>query len=277
MSDTEATLAVLGDLHFGHVDPAACAALTRDLQSAPPDLVIIAGDLTQRARGHEFRAARAFIDGLPSPRLVIPGNHDLPLFDLPRRLMNPYGRYRRHIAAELEPEVVQPAFAAIGVDATRRLRHKHGVLARPAIDHAAERLRRTQRPFRIVAVHQPLAALHEEDRHHVARGAALALRTWLVAGADLFVGGHVHRGYCLRVGSTPSGIVVQTGTAISTRLRHSTPNSYFRIELHAGVDGTRRMRILRRDHDPRRGCFETRHQRLALADAEGWRLQQEVD
>jgi hypothetical protein len=208
---------------------------------------------------------------------VIPGNHDLPLFDLPRRLLDPYGRYRRYIASELEPELVLPDLAAIGVDATRRTRHKHGVLARPEVERAAQRLRRLPRPFRVVAVHQPLAALHADDRAHVARGAAHALHAWLAAGADLFVGGHVHRGYCLQVGAAPSGIVVQTGTAISTRLRHSTPNSYFRIELQSDAEGPRRMRILRRDHDRQRGCFETRNQRLALRELNGWRLQPEVD
>jgi 3',5'-cyclic AMP phosphodiesterase CpdA len=272
MTAAAACVAVLGDLHFGQVDPAVCRALTQDLLASPPDLVVIAGDLTQRARGGEFRAARAFIDALASPCLVIPGNHDLPLFDLPRRLLRPYGRYRRHIARDLEPQVTLPALGAIGVDATRRLRHKHGVLGRTHVERAARRLRALPGPFRLVAVHQPLAALHDEDRHHVARGAPQALREWLAAGADLFVGGHVHRGYCLQVGTGPSGILVQTGTAISTRRRHSTPNSYFRIELRADGDGTRHMRILRRDHDPLRACFDTRQQQIARDAGDGWRL-----
>jgi 3',5'-cyclic AMP phosphodiesterase CpdA len=273
MTGATASVAILGDTHFGHVDAAACRALIDDLRQQAPSLVIIAGDLTQRARRSEFLAARSFIDALPCPVLTIPGNHDLPLYDLPRRLLHPYGRYRRYISADLEPSFVTPTLAAIGVDATSRLRHKNGTLDGKRIRHAARRLREAASMFRLVAVHQPLAALHAEDRKHVARGASAALQSWLQAGADVFVGGHVHRGYCLQVGSAPSGIVVQAGTAVSTRRRHGLPNSYFRIELQSGGQGARSMRILRRDHDARRGCFETRQQDIAVAEAGGWRLQ----
>jgi 3',5'-cyclic AMP phosphodiesterase CpdA len=272
MTNVPVRVAVMGDMHFGQVDDAALAALLRDLRAEPPALIVIAGDLTQRARSAEFEAARAFIGALPSPSLVIPGNHDLPLFDLPRRLLRPYGRYARYISADLEPTVLQPELAALGVDATRRLSHKQGVLDRTHVERVAQRLRQAQRPFRLVAVHQPLAAAHEEDREHVTRGAEHALSAWLAAGADLFVGGHVHRGYCLQVGRAPGGIVVQAGTAISTRRRHGLPNSYFRIELQQAPDGARRMHILRRDHDAQRGSFATRRHDIAVAQERDWQL-----
>jgi 3',5'-cyclic AMP phosphodiesterase CpdA len=273
-----AAVAVIGDLHFGHVDGSVCRALLEDLRGQPPELVVVAGDLTQRARRAEFRAARAFLASLPAPFLVIPGNHDLPLFDLPLRLLDPYGRYRRYIHPELEPQVITPSIGAIGIDATGRLRHKDGRLTTPRIERAARRLRAMARPFRVVAVHQPLAALHADDRHHVADGATRALASWLGAGADLVVGGHVHRGYCMQVDAPgASAIVVQAGTAISTRRRHGLPNSYFRIELAAPPGEARRMRLLRRDHDDARGRFETRSAHTAVADANGWRLADSVE
>ncbi len=191
------TIAVIGDLHFNHVDPAALRALSDDLGGRTLELVVVAGDLTQRARRAEFRAARDFLATLPAPSLVIPGNHDLPLFDLPLRLLNPYGRYRRYIEGELEPRVQTPLVGAIGVDATGRWRHKDGRLDAARIERGARRLRAMARPFRLVAVHQPLAAVQADDRRHVVHGAADALDSWLSAGADLVVGGHVHRGYCM--------------------------------------------------------------------------------
>jgi 3',5'-cyclic AMP phosphodiesterase CpdA len=273
MSGEATRLAVIGDTHFCRVEPAALAALLADLRESPPTLVIIAGDLTQRARRNEFRAAREFIASLPSPVLAIPGNHDLPLFDLPRRLLRPYGRFRHYISPELEPTAVLPEATVLGVDATRRLRHKDGTLNRAQVEKVAVRLRDADRPFRVVVAHQPLAALHAEDAHNIARGADRALSHWLAAGADLFVGGHVHRGYCLAVGRNRRGVVVQAGTAVSTRRRHGLPNSYYRIELRRFDDGSRRMRILRRDHDPAVGRFVTRgHEQAIATQPGGWRL-----
>ncbi len=273
MTDAGAELVVVGDTHFGTVDPQVLDALMRDLREAPPTLVIIAGDLTQRARRSEFRAARAFIASLPSPAIAIPGNHDLPLFDLPRRMLRPYARFRHYISAELEPVAIVDSVGVVGVNATRRLRHKHGVIDRTHVERAARRVRRMDRPFRVVAAHQPLAALHADDEHNVARGGPRAIEQWLDAGADLFVGGHVHRGYCLAVGRERRGILVQAGTAVSTRRRHGLPNSYYRIELRASADGTRRMRILRRDHDPGTGRFITGGHDQAQADGPGqWRM-----
>ncbi|MET0292393.1 MAG: metallophosphoesterase [Steroidobacteraceae bacterium] len=271
MSATQ--VAVIGDTHFGRVDAGALEALLNDLRESPPSLVIVAGDLTQRARRSEFRAARDFLKALPSPALAIPGNHDLPLFDLPRRLLHPYGRFRHYISAELEPTALLPEAAVFGADATRRLRHKDGVFDRRQIGRIADRLRQADRPFRVVVAHQPLAALHADDAHNVADGSDRALKHWLAAGADLFVGGHVHRGYCLAVGRERRGIVVQAGTAVSTRRRHGLPNSYYRIELELSDDGSRRMRILRRDHDPARGQFATRgHEQAIATEPGGWRI-----
>jgi 3',5'-cyclic AMP phosphodiesterase CpdA len=270
---SEATrLAVIGDTHFGRVDDAALQALLRDLRAAKPALIIVAGDLTQRARRSEFRAARAFLQSLPSPWLVIPGNHDLPLFDLPRRLLSPYGRYRRYIARELEPTVLLPQVGVLGVDATRRLSHKKGVLGPRQIARAAQRLRQIDRPFRIVAVHQPLAVESVDDLDNLTRGSDRALPAWLDAGVDLIVGGHVHRGYCIQVGERRTGLVVQAGTSVSTRRRHGLPNSYFQLELRLASNGARQVHVLQRDHDARRACFDTRAHDLAISTPGGWQL-----
>lgn len=263
------TLAVLGDPHFGTEDPPVVEALLRDLRDPAPDVVILAGDLTQRARSAEFAAARAFIDRLPGRTLAIPGNHDLPLFDVARRLFAPYARFRRYISRELEPTLALGAVTVLGVDATRRTRHKHGVLDREHVREVAERLRAVRTPFRVVVVHQPLAAAVAEDEHNVARGSEDAIAAWTAVGADLIVGGHVHRGYSLRVGEQRGAILAQTGTATSVR-RRGTPNSYYRIELSIDADDARSMRLARRDYDARSGGFTTSAPERARARQNGW-------
>ena len=61
------TIVHLSDLHFGRVDPKIVAPLVRTVETAAPDLVVVSGDLTQRARGGQFREARRFLDRLTFP------------------------------------------------------------------------------------------------------------------------------------------------------------------------------------------------------------------
>src|SRR4051812_30342881 len=97
------TIVHLSDIHFGRVDPLVVEPLVRAVCESAPDLVAVSGDLTQRARRRQFREARAFLGQLPFPLLAVPGNHDVPLFNLAARWLDPYGGYRRHIAKDLEP------------------------------------------------------------------------------------------------------------------------------------------------------------------------------
>ena len=57
------TLAHLSDLHFGRVDRALLEPLRRRLKALAPDVLVVCGDLTQRARPAQFQAARAFLEG----------------------------------------------------------------------------------------------------------------------------------------------------------------------------------------------------------------------
>ena len=92
------------DLHFGEHHAGLAARLADAVERLRPQLVVVSGDLTRRARSHEFRAARRFLDGLAAPTLVVPGNHDIPLLSL-RRAYAPYRKYRRHLHGDLEPEM----------------------------------------------------------------------------------------------------------------------------------------------------------------------------
>ncbi len=116
-------LAHLSDLHFGRINPAAVDGLLRSLEDARPDLVIVSGDFTQAARTEEFIAARAFLDRLPAPTFAVPGNHDLPQWNLIERLLRPYERYRRFIVDELEPFWSDAEVGIVGMKSPRRLPH----------------------------------------------------------------------------------------------------------------------------------------------------------
>src|SRR6186713_1589421 len=96
-------IAHLSDLHFGRTDPAAVEGAIEAVRRLKPDLVVISGDLTQRARSHQFRAARSFLDRLPRPQIVVPGNHDIPLWNLFARSFSPLRKYRRIVTPDLTP------------------------------------------------------------------------------------------------------------------------------------------------------------------------------
>src|SRR5215204_973472 len=93
----------LSDLHFGRVNPVLLEPLMTTVREVEPDVVAISGDLTQRARSHQFQQARAFLDALPTPQIVVPGNHDIPLHNLFARFVEPLTKYRRYITEDLQP------------------------------------------------------------------------------------------------------------------------------------------------------------------------------
>lgn len=278
-------IAQISDPHFGTEVQAVRDALQAELLEARPDLLIVTGDITQRARRAQFAAARDFLRALPMPRVCLPGNHDLPLFDLFTRVMRPYARYRHFISPELAPQYIDPRVAVVCVDATSPRRHKDGAVDAPTVARVAAQLRALPQPFRIVATHQPLASATRSDRRNVIHGADHAVEQWVAAGADLFIGGHIHLPYCLEVGTADgrrAAVLAQAGTAISHRTREGVPNSYNRFELHCLEGGARRLCVARHDFDAGSGRFRLRRLVEARSGANapgerpaGWKIHRE--
>src|SRR4030081_1904468 len=120
------TVAHLSDPHFGRIERATVQALIASVTEARPDVVVISGDLTQRAKESEFQEARQFLDALPSPQIVVPGNHDVPLYNLLARVLKPLRNYQRYISNELEPLYCDDEIAIVGVNTARSLTLKNG-------------------------------------------------------------------------------------------------------------------------------------------------------
>ena len=227
----------LSDTHFGTEVSAVATALLQCLRAQSIDLLILSGDITQRARRAQFRAARAFIDALAVPVVVVPGNHDIPLFDLPRRLFSPYGYYAAHFGRDLQPVFENDRVLVIGVDATRRYRHIDGQIDARQVDAVARRLQRTApHKIRMVVAHHPFDVVAASDEKNLVRGAGAALHRWAQHGLDLVLGGHIHYPFArplrARYPELPGEAwVAQAGTAISWRVRPGSPNSFNRLVL----------------------------------------------
>lgn len=217
----------ISDPHFGTEQPQVVEALLALAAQQRPQLVVLSGDITQRARPAQFLAAKDFVDRLGAPVLAIPGNHDIPLFNLWTRLTRPYARYAKEFGPDLEPVFSSPDLLVLGVNTTRTWRHKNGEVCRTQIDRVAQRLSAASpQQLRVVVVHQPVAVTMACDRPDLLRGHPAALRAWAAAGADLVLGGHIHLPYT----QAPQGLarrlwVIQAGTAVSSRTRPEVPNS----------------------------------------------------
>jgi 3',5'-cyclic AMP phosphodiesterase CpdA len=222
----------ISDTHFGTEQADVVEALLRLVKEEAPDLVVLSGDITQRARRSQFAAARAFVDRLaPTPLIAIPGNHDIPLMNLGLRLLAPYANYSRAFGAELEPEFEREQLLVLGVNTTRPYKHADGEISLAQVQRVAARLMQASPgQLRVVVTHQPICALLPEDEHNVLQGHAAAVRRWAEAGADLILGGHIHLPYVISLNERHPYLArrmwaVQAGTAISTRLRHGANNS----------------------------------------------------
>ena len=217
----------ISDTHFGTEQPRVVEALVALAAQQRPDVVVLSGDITQRARPAQFRAAKAFVDRLGAPVVAVPGNHDIALFDLWARFTRPYARYAKAFGAELEPVHAAPDLLVVGVNTTRAWRHKHGEVSAAQIDRVASLLAAAgAQQLRVVVVHQPAAVTRAEDHVNLLRGHQAALRAWSAAGADLVLGGHIHLPYTLAQHGLARRLwVVQAGTAVSSRIRLEAPNS----------------------------------------------------
>jgi len=217
----------ISDTHFGTEQPAVVDALVMLAQKQRPDLVVLSGDITQRARPAQFRAARSFVDRLAAPVLAIPGNHDIPLFDLWARLVSPYARYSVAFGEVFEPVHTSHDLLVVGVNTTRASRHKNGEVSQTQIDRVVSLLT-TAKPqqLRVVVVHQPVAVTQASDVENLLLGHAAATQAWSAAGADLVLGGHIHLPYTLALPGLARPLwAVQAGTAVSSRIRPGVPNS----------------------------------------------------
>jgi 3',5'-cyclic AMP phosphodiesterase CpdA len=228
-----ATLAHISDLHFGREVPAVVEALLDDLSKLMPDAVIVSGDLTQRARSREFKAASRFVQAIPFPVVMIPGNHDQSAWNPINRFFHPWQKWRKYFGDSYPGDFLQPSvegeeFSIIGVNTARAftwgLDWSQGAINASQCDSVADFFSTVpDSSLRVLITHHPFwLPAHVSDRGLIRR------RDWAMsrlakAGVDMILSGHVHLDFCHLL----DGIVVShAGTATSDRLLPGSPNSF---------------------------------------------------
>ncbi len=223
-----ARLVHLSDLHFGAHDEDLVEAVERQVNELKPDLVVISGDFTQRAKTEQFKEACLFLEHLRDSGhevLGVPGNHDVPLYDVLRRFLSPLARYRRFIDESLCPFIELPGVAVLGINTARSLTFKDGRINKDQVQFIRETFARTpSNSVRILVTHHPLLALQvgEEIERAIGRQ-EMALDAVEESGVDMLLAGHNHHASSQDASDlvTRAGgvLVVQAGTATSTRVR----------------------------------------------------------
>lgn len=224
----------LSDIHFGRDRPELLEPLIAHVNGLRPDLVLISGDLTQRARHAQFRSARRFIDRMEAQVMCVPGNHDTPLDNLFVRLLWPWARFRKYICRDLEPQVTGADHAVVGLNTSNPLAWQRGKLRTGSLRRACRYLgaEKPEGGIGIVMMHHPPE--HDTDvGKRLMRGAHAGLLELRDCGADIVLCGHLHAWRVAPFRAARSLLLVQAGTGLSSRVR-GEPNDLNLLILEAG-------------------------------------------
>ncbi|MGJ7918391.1 metallophosphoesterase family protein [Massilia sp. LXY-6] len=219
------TLVHLSDLHFGRVDQELLDPLRELVHRIAPTVVVVSGDLTQRAKSEQFEEARAWLDTLPGPQIIVPGNHDISLYNVFRRFVLPLERYKRHITDDLDPVYIDDEIAVLGVNTARSLTWKDGRVNKEQVEKICATLAGLPEGVtRVVVTHHPFDLPEGAQEDDLVDRAHMAMDVFADVGVDLLMAGHLHQSHA---GNTQArykiseyaALVVQAGTATSTRGR----------------------------------------------------------
>jgi 3',5'-cyclic AMP phosphodiesterase CpdA len=246
------TIVHLSDLHFGRVDQDLLRPLQELVTRLAPDVVVVSGDLTQRAKTEEFKAARAWLDTLPGPQIVVPGNHDIPLYNVASRFLTPLRKYTRYVTLDLAPEYIDDEIAVLGINTARSLTFKDGRVNREQLAQMRQRMQSVgQGHTRIIVTHHPFDLPDTFDKDDLVDRAPIAMQAFSECGVDVLLAGHLHASHAGNSAQRYkiegyAALVVQAGTATSTRGRGES-NSFnvlrvnpddVQVERYSWVEGT---------------------------------------
>ena len=264
-------IAHISDLHFGTEDPPVAAGLLVDLLAHRPHFVAVSGDLTQRARESQFAAAKAYLDRIPFPKIVVPGNHDQPLFNLVQRFLWPLHGYREWITPELLPVLQDEELTVVGINTARPDTHKSGRVSMDQIQWLQETMCAAPRThFKVLVAHHPVIPPDHNPNETLLGRAKIMLRTLDSCGCSLILAGHLHKAYSgdarpYHVEIKRSILVFQAGTAISQR-RRDEANAYNLITVEGdrlllevrAWDGAQFATLSQREFEQKEGGWTVR-------------------
>lgn len=222
------TIVHISDLHFGCEIPVVVEGLLKNLESIEPDLLVISGDLTQRARKREYIAARDFLARLECPYIIVPGNHDLSADNLVERFISPWKKWCRYISSDIEPACRGADYIAVGVNTARRLGWyldwSRGRINAKQTDRVGAIFGNwDESGLRLLVAHHPFWLPEKFEHRQLVGSRDAALHQLQANGVDIILGGHIHEAFWKLL----KGVIIShAGTTCSSRLLVDQPNSF---------------------------------------------------
>lgn len=261
----------ISDVHFGTADPAVTELVVSKINEISPNVVVVSGDLTQRAKSEEFKQARAFLDRLPTPQIVVPGNHDVPLYNVLDRFFRKLDKYEKYITSDLTPTFIDDEIAIVGVNTARSFTIKGGRISYEQIAFVQDQFCGLHdRVLKVVVTHHPFDLPDGHDEDDVVGRAEKAMPMIADCGGDVFLAGHLHvsniettaKRYELDNGR--NALIIQAGTATSARVR-GEPHSFNTIEFEYPW-----LRIERLECRSIEGGFVAAEHKIYKQTSDGW-------
>jgi 3',5'-cyclic AMP phosphodiesterase CpdA len=231
------TIVQISDLHFGRINPFIINPLLNTINKANPDLIVVTGDLTQRAKTIEFQKAKAFLDTLKYPKIVVPGNHDIPTFNLFERFSKGLEKYQKHITKNLNPTYIDEQIAIAGINTARTYKWRGGTLDIEQVQKICSQFSKLPKgTIKIVALHHSIDLPWEYATTYLVGKWQKALEIFIKCKIDIFLSGHNHRSHIhLTSDRNPHhkhvALVFHCGTSTSTRTRGGEQNSFNIIQI----------------------------------------------
>ncbi len=266
-------IAHLSDPHFGTILPGVREGLLATLAEVKPDLVLLTGDITQRARASQFAQALAFTEALsPVPAIAVPGNHDIPLLNIFARIFHPYQGFKTLFKDQLEKDFIYGDVVVTGLNSTSKWRHVQGDFDLTRLEGRLQESQHAAK-VRIAAFHHPMDCAKPSDEVNLLRGRNEAMALFEKYRIDLAIGGHIHDPFVglssARYPHTNRTMVIGVaGTCLSWRTRPGAPNSFNLIDVDATVTPT--LTFTRYDQRANLRFSVERSARFARRDESGW-------
>ena len=214
----------VSDFHFGWSEASLAQVLCSTIASLKPDLTVLSGDFVEHASRAEFIEAQKFVQGVSGPKLMVPGNHDLPFYNYAKRLTQGLSLYREYITDDLLPYYQDEEIAVLGIDTARIWPIRGGSINAVQIAEVERRLCSLPASLtRVLVTHHPFDLPAQYSARFLVHRGVKAL-TKLACCLDVLLAGHMHIGASGKVADrfeTPNGSLIfsQAGTAISKRYK----------------------------------------------------------
>lgn len=226
MTPTTIKILHLSDLHFGRLDSLVLEDLKNFIQKNKPtlSLIILTGDLTQRAKKNEFLAAKDFLKTIDCPMVLIPGNHDVPLYNIFQRFLFPYRKFCKYLGALAKNFYEDEHLAVYGLWSTDKFSISDGRIHEKDLKNLEEKFRNIPgHKLKIIASHHSVFPSGGE----VTKGSERILKL----KPHLMLSGHEHQSLVKHIEGKEFPLIISCGTSASKRTRKEA-NSFNLITIN---------------------------------------------